>query len=214
MARDHTIQTRDHIVRLAYYTGHKSYEAIWNDPANEQLRERRPDPGVLGVGDPVHIPDAPPWIFEQLPTRREHQLVLDLPLPKIRIRLLRVGYIPFGGKACNARFDDEMVAKTPDADGEVEFELGPDTVFVSLEVDQQGLELDVAALQPLDTLHGVSARLENLGYEPGSLGPDEKPEDTYGFRMAVEDFQCDHGLLVDGVDGTNTLAMLAGVHGA
>jgi len=87
-------------------------------------------------------------------------------------------------------------------------------VFVSLEVDQQEVELDVAGLQPLDTLHGVTARLENLGYEPGALGPDEKPEDTYAFRMAVEDFQCDHGLLVDGVVGIKTLAMLAGVHGA
>lgn len=214
MARDHTIQARDHIVRLAYYSGHKSHEAIWADPANAALRDQRPDPGVLGVGDIVHVPDAPPWIFERLPTRREHQLVLDLPHPKLRIKLLRTGYVSFGGVAVRARFDDEFQTVTPNGESQIELELGPDTVFVTLGAELQEVELDVAALQPLDTFSGVRARLENLGYEPGALGPDGDPEDAYGFRMAVEDFQCDHGLLVDGVVGTNTLAMLAGVHGA
>ena len=59
----------------------------------------------------------------------------------------------------------------------------------------------------------MDERLENLGYEPGSLSP-TGPDDAYGFRMAVEEFQCDHGLVVDGVVGPKTLAMLAGVHGA
>ncbi len=213
MARDHTIQTRDHIVRLAYYSGHKSYEPIWEHPANAPLREQRPDPGVLGIGDQVHVPDAPPWRFERLPTRREHQLVLDLPHPHVRLRLLRAGFVPFGGVAVRDRFDDELQTATPDGDGQFELELGPDTVFVTLGAELQEVELDVAALQPLDTLAGVHARLENLGYEPGSLGP-TGPDDAYGFRMAVEEFQCDHGQVVDGVVGPNTLAMLAGVHGA
>lgn len=214
MARDHTIQIRDHIVRLAYYSGHKGYEPIWEHPNNAELREKRPDPGVLGLGDQVHVPDAPPWVFERLPTRREHQLVLDLPHPRVRLRLLRPGFVPFGGQACHARFDDDSETQTPDGDGQVEFEIGPDTIFVTLAVDQQEVELDIAALAPLDTMAGLTARLENLGYEPGPLGPDDKPEDTYGFRMAAEEFQCDHGLLVDGVIGPKTMVMLAGVHGA
>ena len=214
MARDHSIAIRDHIVRLAYYSGHKSYEAIWSHANNAELRDRRPDPGVLGLGDVVHVPDAPPWTFERLPTRREHQLVVDLPLPTVRLRLLRAESVPYGGVACRASFDDESITRTPDGDGQIEFELGADTTFATLSFDRQEVEIDIASLQPLNTMQGLWARLENLGYAPGVLGPDEKPEDAYGFRMAVEEFQCDHGLTVDGLAGPKTAELLAEVHGA
>ena len=57
---------------------------------------------------------------------------------------------------------------------------------------------------------GQVGRLENLGYHAGSGTPEEERL----FRRAVEEFQCDHKLAVDGVCGPQTQAKLEEVHGS
>jgi peptidoglycan hydrolase-like protein with peptidoglycan-binding domain len=53
------------------------------------------------------------------------------------------------------------------------------------------------------------ARLNNLGYFAGEI---ENPDQT-AFESAVEEFQCDHGVHVDGICGPNTQAKLKKLHG-
>ena len=106
MARDHVIVAGDHVVRLAYTHGHATVDAVWQHPANAELRAARPDPGVLAPADVVHVPDAPARVFEGLSTRREHTLVVELPLPMLRLVLLRPGGIPYAAHPCTAELDD------------------------------------------------------------------------------------------------------------
>lgn len=212
LATDHEIELGDHVVRLAYTHGHATVDAVWGHPSNAELREQRTDPGVLAAGDRVHVPDAPPRVFEDMPTRREHRIVIELPVPTLRLALERPGGIPYA-TPCIADLDDERVRISSDGDGELALELGPFTTAVALAFDRQALDLAIAQLEPVETTRGWHARLENLGYQPGPLHRGE-PSDPYAARSAVEEFQCDHGLTVDGVIGPHTRAALVRVHGA
>jgi hypothetical protein len=79
------------------------------------------------------------------------------------------------------------------------------------------LPLKIGYLDPVTTVPGQVARLNNLGYDAGLVGREDRaPRDEEGqrqFRSAVEEFQCDHGLAVDGKCGPVTQAKLKKVHG-
>jgi peptidoglycan hydrolase-like protein with peptidoglycan-binding domain len=56
---------------------------------------------------------------------------------------------------------------------------------------------------------GQQARLSNLGYFTGDIDGTDGPE----FQMAVEEFQCEQKLTVDGICGPKTQAKLKEVYG-
>ncbi|MCH9687133.1 MAG: peptidoglycan-binding protein [Deltaproteobacteria bacterium] len=70
------------------------------------------------------------------------------------------------------------------------------------------LPVQLGELPPVEEPTGQRTRLDNLGYVPVD-NPDE-PEPT---RWAIEEFQCEHGLSVDGDCGPKTQAKLVEVHG-
>ncbi len=52
----HVIKVGDHVALLAYQCGFDA-DTVWNDPANDALRQLRPDPNVLCPTDILYIPD-------------------------------------------------------------------------------------------------------------------------------------------------------------
>jgi len=72
------------------------------------------------------------------------------------------------------------------------------------------LPLQIGRLDPVDTVSGQRARLRNLGYLVDLEGEDEDAD----LRTAIEEFQCDHALAVDGRCGPATQAKLRDLHGA
>lgn len=213
MAYDHTVKEGDHIVRLAYEAGHAAVDGVWMHPANESLRQQRSDPGVLALGDTVHVPDPPPRVFERLSTRRQHQLVVNLPQPHLRLVLLRATGTPYAGLECRVTFDDEALFLEIDVDGAIEFDIGPSTKTVSLSYGLEDMEIHIAHLQPVDTIPGWHARLVNLGYRPGAIDGEDSL-DPRALRSAIEEFQCDERIEVDGVIGDETMKALVRAHGA
>jgi N-acetylmuramoyl-L-alanine amidase len=78
------------------------------------------------------------------------------------------------------------------------------------------IDLNVAIaighLDPVDTVTGQIGRLNNLGYDAGEV---QEPVDDAAkeqFRSAVEEFQCNERLTVDGKCGPQTQAKLKQVH--
>jgi len=219
MSHDHVIAPGDHVVRLAYLQGMREVDAIWGDPANADLRKQRPDPAVLAPGDVVHVPDAPVWRFDGLATGQEHEVVLDLAVAWLRVRLRHPSDAARAGKLATVTMEDPTSAGATvkqemfetDSDGLVELELGPFTKTVELSIDEVRYVLHVAKLEPVETTRGLLARLANLGYDPGPL---DGSGDPYARRSAYEEFQCDQGLTVDGDPGPKTRARLVEVHGA
>jgi hypothetical protein len=79
-----------------------------------------------------------------------------------------------------------------------------------IEVD---VALGIGELDPVDTVSGQIQRLHNLGYEPGLPLPPASEADKRRQGSAIEEFQCDHGLAVDGVCGPATQGKLLQIHG-
>jgi peptidoglycan hydrolase-like protein with peptidoglycan-binding domain len=74
------------------------------------------------------------------------------------------------------------------------------------------IPIKIGHLDPVEEVSGQKARLNNLGYFAGPL-EGKTEENTAMFLSAIEEFQCDHGLLVDGICGPMTQAKLRQVHG-
>ena len=214
MARTHVIELGDHIARLAYEGGHSTVEAVWGDAKNAELRERRVDPGVLAPGDSVFIPDAPIAVFKGLELDRDHVLVLELAPTNLRIQVAYTNETPVVDTKCRIGFDGVVHLFDLDEEGRTQLEIGPHTKTLDLEIRGQAFECTVATLHPIETLEGVHGRLTNLGYEPGKRAPAKKSLHDYAFRSAVEEFQCEHDLSVDGVVGPVTRRKLLEVHGS
>jgi N-acetylmuramoyl-L-alanine amidase len=75
------------------------------------------------------------------------------------------------------------------------------------------IPIKIGHLDPVDELSGQQARLNNLGYFAGPFEEKSEEENKTMFLSAVEEFQCDHSLVVDGKCGPNTQAKLKQVHG-
>lgn len=213
MAYVHSVGLGDHVVRLAYHAGHATVHALWDHPENEALRTERPDPGVLAPGDRVFVPDAESRRFEWLALDRVHEIRIELPLPMLRVQLVHTNRLVMPDRRCEAVIDGEPLTLVTDAEGRLELELGPDTREVEIRAGGHVWRGGVAMLPPVELTAGILGRLANLGYEPGPMDGDG-PRDVYAFRSAVEEFQCDHDLVVDGIPGPKTRSALLRVHGA
>jgi len=86
LAETHQIAPGDCIYSLADRVG-LPWEAIWNDPGNDELRRRREDPGLLVPGDVVAIPDAP-RLEKRLGTDERHTVTIERPRIQVRLRVL------------------------------------------------------------------------------------------------------------------------------
>ena len=215
MSRTRRIQSGEHLARLAYLHGHRTVDDIWMADENAELRARREDPGVLAPGDEIVVPVAEPFEFYGLAVGRRHRIELNLPYPLVRLELAYANeaavVAPFA--EAEVSFDDQSQTLAPDPSGVLEFEIGPFTTTVEVVVQGRGLSCTVATLEPVDTFEGIHGRLQNLGYEPGPRRG-QRSGDGVAFLSAVQEFQCDHGLKVDGDPGEQTQARLLEVCGA
>ena len=128
-----------------------------------------------------------------------------------------MGGMPLGGAACTVRFaGQEPRTLTTDGSGALAIDLAPGAAAGVLEIRAPGsrfdgtvMHLHVGHLDPVTDVSGQEARLNNLGYRAGASGE----RDDEDFRSAVEEFQCDEALAVDGICGPATRARLVAVHG-
>ena len=101
---------------------------------------------------------------------------------------------------------------TSDGKGLVELVIPVEAETGSISIPALEIELPVRIghLDPPDTRAGILARLNNLGYDAGTPGKEEERS----LLSAIEEFQCDHHMKVDGVCGPTTQAKLREVHGS
>lgn len=215
MSTEQRIKPGVHLARIAYMHGHRTIDDVWFADENAALRQTRPDPGVLASGDVVAVPAAEPFEFYGLAVGRRHTLVVELPYPTLRLELAYANEAPIVGPGLVVRveFDGETLDLEPDGSGVIEFEVGPFTEELELTVRARTVHCAVATLEPVDDLPGIHDRLENLGYAPGGRRG-KRSRDGVAFLSAVQEFQCDHGLKVDGDPGEQTQEKLLEVCGA
>jgi hypothetical protein len=211
----HTIKQGEHVTRLACDYGFADYQSVWDDPQNSDLKALRQNPNVLFPGDLLYIPDR--MVNEETrPTDQKHQF--QMKQPKLRLRLnLEASYdSPLAGLECQLAIENDLSTATTGGARQVDEPIPPRSERVKLVVPDDKIPvanplvfLQVGHLDPVTELSGQLARLKNLGYYTGSVGGGNAQE----VRSALEEFQCDEGLELDGICGTETQGRLVLVHG-
>jgi N-acetylmuramoyl-L-alanine amidase len=215
MADYYTVEQGDHLSKIAKDNGFTDYTVIWDHPNNVDLKKQRQNPNILLPGDQVFIPDMEQK-QESGPTDKRHTFTVDKKTLKLRLVLEDIYEKPIAGAQCALLIDGQTYQLTTDGNGKLEQEIPLDAKEGTLTIrgDQTPFANDVIPikighLDPIDELSGQIARLNNLGYFAGSLDG----SDTDAFESAVEEFQCDHNLTVDGDCGPRTQSELKQVHG-
>ena len=210
----------DYIASIAADAGYLSWKTIWDDGKNAALKAKR-NPNVLYPGDLLEIP-AKQKKEESIPTTEytTFQTVGD----PVQLKIVVLDW------AGNPVVDTEMDVQL---DAGEKLKTAGDGSATKKVMDPQGnkegklvvngfvLSLKVGHLDPVEEISGQVARLNNLGYRAeeggGAAGADAgravSPDDPE-FKSAVEEFQCDYGLRVDGICGPKTQAKLKDVHGS
>ncbi|HZS55266.1 MAG TPA: peptidoglycan-binding protein [Bryobacteraceae bacterium] len=215
MSKTYTVKQGDHLFGIAEENGFHSYSIIWDHPQNAQLKQTRQNPNILFPGDQVFIPDLE-LREESRSTNQRHKFQVSTEQLQLRLVLEDVYEKPIAGASCNLIVDGDSHKLTSDGSGLIELPIQPDAKKAVLIVDSDEtpfenveIPIKIGHLDPVDKLSGQKARLNNLGYFAGDVGG---PADD-AFESAVEEFQCDQNLTVDGKCGPATQAKLKQLHG-
>ena len=230
MSKTHFVAQGEHLSKIAHAYGFADAHTIWDAPENKGLKDQRKNPNILYPGDKVFIPDKE-LREESGATEKTHQFERQGKKLLLRIQLLDFKNKPAEGHVCTLTVEGNSQEIKTKSDGMLEEEIAADHGagkvldrgrFDPKQPFQAPLEipLKIGHLDPEDKISGQIARLNNMGYNAGelpdhSLTADEEKalRESPQFISAVEEFQCDFGLKVDGTCGKNTQAKLMEVHG-
>jgi len=219
MAQTYVVKQGDYVSKIAQEFGFADYRRIWDHPNNSAIKSERKSPNVLSPGDHIFIPDRQQR-FELRATADSHTFVLNRQQLKLCLRLLDMSSEPLKNVECELSIDGStMVAKT-DGGGKLETVIPSGSQKGILKVNDPSLpllefDLDLAVghIDPVASASGQRSRLNNLGYGAGPRADFSEADNEATFRSAVEEFQCDHQLAVDGKCGPATQSKLKEVYG-
>jgi len=216
----HTVEQGEHLSAIAARYGFFDYRTIWDDPHNAALVKKRKDPDVLFPGDQVYIPDKLAK-EEMRATGAVHVFVVQRPALTLRLVIVDTYERPVPDAQCELTIDGVVETVTTSAEGRIEQKIPIDAkegVIVVKDprsrINELPVHFRIGHLDPVEEMAGQQARLNNLGYFAGPLESNSDEENQGLFASAVEEFQCEHGLTVDGKCGPKTQAKLREAHGA
>ena len=208
-AGPHKVIQGDHVASIAADAGYLSWKTIWDDGKNAALKAKR-NPNVLYPGDILEIP-VKQKKEENIPTT-EYTTFQTIGDPvQLKIVVLDWSGNPVvdteldiqldAGEKIKTAGDGSATKKVVDPQGNKEGKLL---------VKGYSLALKLGHLDPVEEVTGQVWRLNNLGYRAGNATTADDPV----FKSAVEEFQCDYVLAVDGICGSNTQGKLKDTHGS
>ena len=217
MAQTHTVVQGEHVAGIAARYGFSDYRTIWDHPNNAPLKDRRQNPNVLFPGDSLFIPDRETAEYQR-PTDKRHRFVRRQTALRLRVILQDEYERLIANARCLLVVDNESRQVTSGADGKIEQEIpfsASHCVLIIQDASQTphsgiSIPIRIGHLDPVDEVSGQQGRLRGLGYFTGEIDGKPGPD----FRMAVEEFQCEHDLAVDGICGKATQAKLKQVFGS
>jgi N-acetylmuramoyl-L-alanine amidase len=215
MSTVYTVQQGDYLSKIARDHGFSDYRTIWDHPDNAALKSKRKCPNVLYPGDCLHIPERE-LREESCATDKRHCFKVGNPVLKLCLVVEDVYKAPVANARCVLSLGSETRTVTTDGNGRIDENLPPGADAASLVIhdlqspfNNMDIPLKIGHLDPVEEVSGQQARLNNLGYFSGKIGE----IDEEALRSAVEEFQCDYNLTVDGICGPNTQTKLKAVHG-
>jgi hypothetical protein len=213
MSSIHVVVDGEHLPGIAAKFGFSSFRTIFDHPENAELKKLRPNPNVLVPGDKVFIPDRE-LRNEEGATGQRNEFVRAGELLELRVKVVDLGEKPLPGP-CELAIELVRVPMT-ESQNIFSAPIAPNVTRATMEFStpdpgknqQQKFPLFVGGLDDVKEFSGQQQRLNNLGYFAGF-----SPKSTLQFKWAVEEFQVDHQLGVDGVCGPLTQKALVKEHG-
>ena len=239
----HTVKQGEYMAFIAAEYGFTNWQTIWNVPQNAALKSQRQNPNVLFPGDQVYVPDpavknvAKPTDNTHTFKLKNSTLKLRLTLHDMYEEPIANAkcVLSLGGNTINVTTDGnggiEQEIPPTTQNGILVIQDSEQTPFNNTQIP-----ILIGSLDPVDQVSGQIARLNNLGYfagDPDKPGGDSSTDSSSGcgcpggdtvsavippgtnqqVQSAVEEFQCDQHLTVDGICGPVTQAALKKVHG-
>lgn len=204
----HTVKQGDHISRIAEQYHFHDYHTIWDHPNNSALKQQRQNPNVLLPGDKLFIPDKQ-FKKEPCATAKKHRFQIKEQTVMLRLVLRDLNSEPIADTPCELEVEGKVYQLTTQADGMIEQLIPKTAASGRLSFRQFVVPLKIGHLDPVEEISGWRARLNNLGYNAGNSDDPADPQ----LLSAIEEFQIDYGLDVDGLCGPQTQARLSEVHG-
>ncbi len=161
MPRHHVIQQGESVISIAEIYGFYAV-TLWDHASNAELRRRRKFMNILLAGDVVTIPDPRPKNI-RCETGLNHVFRRRGVPALFRLRILRGGR-PRVGLAYTMEVHGKSIAGVTDANGVIEMAIPANAKEGVLCLDGDPLTLRFGHLDPTDSLSGVKARLDNLGF--------------------------------------------------
>ena len=164
----HVVEKGETIQTIAKKHGFRQWRRIFEHPNNAKLRRQRPNPDVLAPGDQVFVPELE---TKTEPARVDEKTVFVLaPVRRELVLCLRdAGDALLAGVPYKLDVEGTTHEGIVDPEGRIRHDIEVDAreATLTLELDDEvttEIELQIGALDPVDTDEGVRARLYNLGF--------------------------------------------------
>lgn len=206
---EYVVRQGECVASIACEVGH-FWQTIWDEPANEPVKEARQDPYVLYPGDRLVIPDKRRK-DEPGETEMRHRFVRRGAPEKLVIHF-EINDEPRANEDYVLTIDGRETPGTTDPDGRVEIKIPPNARQGKIVFTESGdtYDLNLGHMDPITTTSGVQARLKNLGYYDGPIDGREGPK----LEAAVQMFQDRHELAVTGTLDDGGRQLLEQEHGS
>ncbi|UOB73704.1 MULTISPECIES: peptidoglycan-binding protein [Pseudoalteromonas] len=218
MTQQHTVAQGETLLRIAKQYGYQTSKALYNHPSNAEFKALRPDPNLIYPGDKITIPPKKEK-FIPLRTNSINSFVVQNEKEYFRLQVIHEDGDDITGKRIVITIGSQTIDTVLPSNGLIEVELNENDsltgqVDLYLKEDQsspsESFTAQVGHLDPIDTLSGVQARCNLLGFDCGTVDGINGSKTKAGVR----DFQYEHDLEVDGIAGAKTKAKLQQVFGS
>jgi N-acetylmuramoyl-L-alanine amidase len=219
MGFDYIVQTQDCLSSIADKFGFSDYQIIYQDPANQEFRQKRPNPNIIYPGDKLFIPD-PQKKEHAAGTAQLHKYEVQLPTVLLRLCMKDDLLQPYKGAKYRLRVGFDNFGGVTDGNGMVEQEIAPNSVDGEITIFPAGCDpaadgysfaLLLGDLDPVHETSGIDARLSNLGFV--TFEESGNRELTASARAdAIRAFQDKFGLEVTGELDNDTRDTLQRMH--
>lgn len=176
MPTTHIVQQGECLSSIAAAEGFADWHFLYEHPLNSEFKRLRPNPNVIFPGDVIAIPDREP-AARSVPAGTTSRFRVRVSSTKLRLKLQDQTGAPLGGRAFSLSIAGETVEGTTTADGLVEqvIPANADEGTLTLQLNDSAPNetftwtLRIGHLDPIETVSGVQARLNNLGYACGEV---------------------------------------------
>ena len=185
------VKSGDSIASIAAKYG-LSWETVWSDTQNKELREKRKDPNTLCKGDTVFIKDIESK-QESANTETKKKFRRKGMPEKLNLCLQESGN-PLSKADYILDIEGRIITGKLDENGGMEHSLKPQdkTAKLTVQLENKTIEytLLLGALPPYKEVSGAKSRLNNLGY----YCDDESDEVIDMMIVAMNAFQKDNSM--------------------